>query len=1325
MMPVILTVLLSEGDQQGIEVPVTPETCCRDVVDFCKEPGELHCHLAQLWRGDERSLPAQDMIYDILQQWGARRDEVKFYLRHDDPPTVDRDPGGHGGRGTMLRRGIGGGPPDNREQRVQHMRQQQGQQAGLGEAEKLQRLRERVESQEAKIRKIRAMRGQVDQPKLLNNNLLSELTVMNSFLTEKQRELSVAVTRVEELTQQLEDLRKGKSNGFCHANLGKQLASAVLDLDRLYRELQTRNRLQQEQNQRQQHRRNGATAEMERRINELREQMLKKKLGTGGTDSIAPSPERSRIPNAVSGRVAAVGPFITNLGPPDGTTAFRTPGSEAYGLPTTAAREGVTRYDLKPKGFWAESDLDFANMSTKQGQPLFGATETSEGARLGGSQTQSSTLSRATLSSADWKESSLDVPLANQDASTLSMLRTEFIDSSQPPSSIRQSWAGVSGQGQVRPRQPGPQEYALPMGGTLDRRPNGGTLGERSVGPAMTGNGTWPGQPAKQFSQDQPRTSRQIQQRIVVPPSGLAPQTQLPPRPASPALSTGSSSSSSSLQQPYHPPMQPPSSTLFAQSKSGVSSPYLQQQQQGVGSSIPYTQSQVYPPSLVSGGSGPRPQYQLGSGSPLSQQQASSSCGSISGGGGSGYPQAGEARSYLQPGPQGITSGSPRPSLQSGGGGSSGPYLEARADVAPPPGVLVAAARPSPSPTDSLQRSQSPRKQAPPPTLDSSSIYSMYTQHAGPSRQLQHAMLSALGKNQGRQLPGAAPAGYGKPAGSIQKPPVKPLPAYDPARPPYSPPLPYGLPIPRTLQEDRELEMEGLSSSIVPALGTDADPPRPLSPTKLMPISMSPLRGQSDADLEALRRKLQHAPRPLKKRGSIAEPETSGTGFGGSLGGLGGGGGGGGGGVGGGVAASLLHHQTSPGHLLQKLQYQRLTLSVLEEGAARDFGQIAPPLPTYAPYDYGQQNSSTAFLSQDSDGSEYIPGELDPAPQQPPPPPASIPLAPPGTPPGDLNDNALPSSPGSGTSVAATTPSSTEEEQADGTSSQGEEEPNNNDSAEEDVTTPSDIGAEDSIEDHLTLPSHYLFEDPEQEFDPEDLKPPIVFPPTLPPNKRTNLKKPGSERTGTGDRVKFNPLALLLDASLEGEFDLVQRVIYEAEDPSRPNDEGITALHNAVCAGHMNIVRFLVQFGVNVNAGDSDGWTPLHCAASCNSTQLCRFLVETGAAVFAATQSDMETAAEKCDEMEEGYEQCYQFLYGVQEKMGVMNKGVVYALWDLEAESEDELTVREGDALTALRRGDDEETEWWWVRLDEREGYVPRNLLGLYPRIKPRQRSLA
>lgn len=207
--------------------------------------------------------------------------------------------------------------------------------------------------------------------------------------------------------------------------------------------------------------------------------------------------------------------------------------------------------------------------------------------------------------------------------------------------------------------------------------------------------------------------------------------------------------------------------------------------------------------------------------------------------------------------------------------------------------------------------------------------------------------------------------------------------------------------------------------------------------------------------------------------------------------------------------------------------------------------------------------------------------------------------------------------------------------------------------------------------------------------------------------------------------MKFNPLALLLDASLEGEFDLVQRIIYEVENPSMPNDEGITPLHNAVCAGHHHIVKFLLDFGVNVNAADSDGWTPLHCAASCNSVHLCKMLVESGAAIFATTISDVETAADKCEEMEEGYTQCSQFLYGVQEKLGVMNKGLVYTLWDYTAQQADELSFSESDALTVLRRRDDTETEWWWARLNDREGYIPRNLLGLYPRIKPRQRSLA
>lgn len=68
---------------------------------------------------------------------------------------------------------------------------------------------------------------------------------------------------------------------------------------------------------------------------------------------------------------------------------------------------------------------------------------------------------------------------------------------------------------------------------------------------------------------------------------------------------------------------------------------------------------------------------------------------------------------------------------------------------------------------------------------------------------------------------------------------------------------------------------------------------------------------------------------------------------------------------------------------------------------------------------------------------------------------------------------------------------------------------------------------------------------------------------------------------------------------------------------------------------------------------------------------------------------------------------------GVQEKMGVMNRGIVYALWDYEAEYADELSFIEGDCITVLRHEDRDESEWWWARCGDNEGFIPRNLLGV------------
>uniref|UniRef100_F7DF17 Protein phosphatase 1 regulatory subunit 13 like n=1 Tax=Monodelphis domestica TaxID=13616 RepID=F7DF17_MONDO len=237
---------------------------------------------------------------------------------------------------------------------------------------------------------------------------------------------------------------------------------------------------------------------------------------------------------------------------------------------------------------------------------------------------------------------------------------------------------------------------------------------------------------------------------------------------------------------------------------------------------------------------------------------------------------------------------------------------------------------------------------------------------------------------------------------------------------------------------------------------------------------------------------------------------------------------------------------------------------------------------------------------------------------------------------------------------------------------------------------------------------------------------PTLLPPSLPDppppqstEMRSVLRKGGSPRKAR--RARLNPLVLLLDAALTGELDVVQQAVKEMNDPSQPNEEGITALHNAICGANYAIVDFLIGTGANVNSPDSHGWTPLHCAASCNDTAICTALVQHGAAIFATTLSDGAMAIEKCDPYREGYADCATYLAEAEQSMGHLHGGAVYALWDYSAEFGDELSFREGEPVTVLRRDGPEETDWWWAALRGQEGYVPRNYFGLFPRVKPQR----
>ncbi|XP_030577411.1 protein phosphatase 1, regulatory subunit 13Bb isoform X4 [Archocentrus centrarchus] len=1043
----ILTVYLSDGEQAVTEVPITPETTCRDVVEFCKEPGESGCHLAEVWRGNERAIPFEHMMYEHLQKWGPRKQEVKFFLRHEDSPTESSDQGSQQSQDQMSRRsgntgdkhnenGVGGQRVEltlselqematrqqqqieaqqqmlvAKEQRLRYLKQQERrQQQSISESEKLQRLKERVESQEAKLKKIRAMRGQVDYSKVINGNLSAEIEQVSSLFQEKQAELQAAVLRVEQLSLQLEDLRRGKLNGIQTSLGGQVTGAAALELRKLYQELQIRNKLNQEQNSKLQqqkellNKRNMEVTLMDKRISELRERLYKKKAEARQKENLplnrANGPPSPQPAPGTLGRVAAVGPYIQ--------------------VPVPSRQEGgytIPPDPLKPQTLGVNNQANHGRTKSanEAGWPTIGKTS-------------------ATLK-----------PPERRDSGTDTQGKSAPSGSPGAPSGekVLDSKMAVTSPAINKPQPP-------PYGSHLTSANSASSLERRKDAPPPPR--PLPNPPAPAWPRVPPSTgssSQQIQQRISVPPS----------------------------------PTFQPNAPLF---------------------------------------------------------------------------------------PSGMSE---------------------RLD--PPPAVAV-----RPFIPDRGSRPQSPRKG--PPTMNSSSIYHMYLQQSAPKIQ---------------PLKPAIKAVYGKPVLPSSSTPPSPLP-FGQAGGAF--PLLQGHPSGEDTLDgefDDHESFQHLEPSAPPSSVENI--PRPLSPTKLTPMVHSPLRYQSDADLEVLRKKLANAPRPLKKRSSITEPEGP------------------------------------SGPNIQKLLYQR-------------FNTLAGGIEGNGVSGSGGGSGAETPLGP-------TPGEEEPGSDAPP---AST----------DANDNEPVASPKEG--------------HMDLAEAEGSEDNNNNNVGGSEASLPSPVPEVTSPEESGTGVSQPL-------------------------EKRTNLKKPNSDRIGHGFRVKFNPLALLLDASLEGEFDLVQRIIYEVENPSTPNDEGITPLHNAVCAGHHHIVKFLLDFGVNVNAADSDGWTPLHCAASCNSVHLCKLLVESGAAIFASTISDVETAADKCEEMEEGYLQCSQFLYGVQEKLGVMNKGTVYTLWDYEAQNPDELSFSEGDAITILRRQDDSETEWWWARLEDNEGYVPRNLLGLYPRIKPRQRSLA
>jgi len=167
-----------------------------------------------------------------------------------------------------------------KEQRLKYLRQQDFKQNQMAaEYERLRRLREKVEAQEMKLRKLRALRGQgsnAQRNPAAPTSVSADLEAIRSLFTEKEKELGLAVRKVEDLTRQLDDLRNGRVNNH--------FPPQMVELERLRRELAYRKQLNEQQNnmisqQRDQlSRGHEEIAKMDNRILELQERLTKKRM---------------------------------------------------------------------------------------------------------------------------------------------------------------------------------------------------------------------------------------------------------------------------------------------------------------------------------------------------------------------------------------------------------------------------------------------------------------------------------------------------------------------------------------------------------------------------------------------------------------------------------------------------------------------------------------------------------------------------------------------------------------------------------------------------------------------------------------------------------------------------------------------------------------------------------------------------------------------------------------------------------------------------------------------------------------------------------------
>lgn len=97
--------------------------------------------------------------------------------------------------------------------------------------------------------------------------------------------------------------------------------------------------------------------------------------------------------------------------------------------------------------------------------------------------------------------------------------------------------------------------------------------------------------------------------------------------------------------------------------------------------------------------------------------------------------------------------------------------------------------------------------------------------------------------------------------------------------------------------------------------------------------------------------------------------------------------------------------------------------------------------------------------------------------------------------------------------------------------------------------------------------------------------------------------------------IRFDKNIELIEAAARNDAEEVVSFMNVKWSPNLQNEDGLSALHQAVIEDCEDVVDVLVQHGADLNIKDADLWTPLHAAVACGNYELVKYLVDNGASL--------------------------------------------------------------------------------------------------------------